>query len=391
MGNREKKNPSHGRDQSASGFRKTGIIVIISFLLLFVIVILIDTSFFPLPIPEKNNQHIIMLNALWSGAYTLLMNVAAAGVTIGAGTVLYAHFDFVQYVKNVLCNVILEYHFVDRLNDQEKEKLMRRLQKHLIYHDTESGNDTLYDFVNEEVRTLTQGPYYEKMSANVNCKLENDKLVKRIVRQVTINCQQQIDFQFDLEKLTRCYFYGDVTDADKNRPFEMHELIINGKSMIDKIEYICNATEDDRGYGCVIGYRLKREFDNVRPNKDHILEIKMDYTTRVNKSDKTLCFRTYFPCKALKAIFVYEQSLNVNPDVFCFKDRKTDGSLDRERVQILQLENCITIDFQGWLLPGDGIIYYIEEAEKAAAIKTGGEVEPEKKAEGSDNLYATSP
>lgn len=391
MGDREKKDPSGRRDRSASGFRKTGTIVIISFLLLFVIVILIDTSVFPLPLPEENTQSITMLNSFWNGAYTLLMNVAAAGVTIGAGTVLYAHFDFVQYVKSVLCKVILEYHFVDRLNDQEKEKLMRRLQKHLIYHDTVSGNDTLYDFVNEEVRTLTQGPYYEKMSANVNCKLENGKLVKHIVRQMTINCQQQTDFQFDLEKLIRCYFYGDAADARENKPFEMHDLIINGESMIDKIECICKATKDDRGYGCVIGYRFKQGVGDVRPNKDHILKIVMDYTTKVDKSDKTLCFRTYFPCKTLKATFVHEQSLNVNPDVFCFKDRKTDGSLDRERVQILQLENCITIDFQGWLLPGDGIIYYIEEAEKGAAANTEEEVKPGETAEASNNLYATTP
>lgn len=390
MGDKEKKNPHGDRDRSASGFRKTGIIVIISFLLLFVIVILIDTSVFPLSPSEKNNQQITMLNALWSGAYTLLMNVAAAGVTIGAGTVLYAHFDFVQYVKSVLCKVILEYHFVDRLNDREKEKLMRRLQKYLIYHDTESSNDTLYDFVNEEVRTLTQGPYYEKMSAHVYCKLENGKLVKHIVRQMTINCQQQTDFQFDLEKLTRCYFYGDADKAKENTPFEMNKLTINGEPMSGKIECTCEATKDDRGYGCVIGYRFKQGVEGVRPDKDHILKIVMEYTTKVDKSDKTLCFRTYFPCKALKATFVHERSLNVNPDVFCFKDRKTDGSLDRERVQILQLENCITIDFQGWLLPGDGIIYYIEEAEKTAAIKTGEEVKTVKKAEVGDNLYAAS-
>ena len=115
--------------QSASGFRKTGAIIIFSFVALLLFVIILDSTFFPIVDTDSNNPSAIAsVNSFWTVAYTLLLNIAAAGITTGAGPVLYGHFDFVQYVKNTLCQVILEHDFVDHLNDSEKDALMQKLK-----------------------------------------------------------------------------------------------------------------------------------------------------------------------------------------------------------------------------------------------------------------------
>lgn len=351
-------------DQSAAGFRKTGIIIILIFVTVLLVTIILDTTFFPLIQTEADNDSVTInsINSIWCVVYTLLLNIAAAGITIGGGTVLYGHFDFVQYVKNTLGKVILEYNFVNQLNDEEKEALMQKLQKHLIYHDTVSGNDTLFDFVNTEVRGLTQGPYYEKMSANFNCRRESNEIVKHIIRRMDINLQQAPDYQFDLTKMTRCYFYGSAEDAEHNPPFKVIDLMINGDSYTDKIERSIQATNDERGYGCITQYDFKSEVNKSELiSDDKMIRIHMEYETRVPLTDKTLGFRTYFPCKHLETTFVYSADLQATADIFCFKDRKMDGSLDRERIQIVENKNCISINFPDWLLPGDGIIYYIEQ------------------------------
>ena len=358
-------------DQSASGFRKTGIIIILVFVVLLLGAIILDTAFFSQISAAPDSSGTASgptstgtIRSIWSGVYTLLLNIAAAGITIGAGTVLYGHFDFVQYVKNTLSKVILEHEFVEQLNDEQKEKLMQKLQKHLIYHDTVSGNDTLFDFVNTEVRGLTQGPYYEQMRANFSCRREDDQIVKHLIRQMDINLQQAVDYRFDLVNLTRCYFYGSAEEATRTPPFRILSLIINGTCYKDKISYTVTPTDDERGYGFITQYdfipTVKRE---KLISQDNRIRVTMEYETRVPLSDKTLGFRTYFPCKYLETTFVYSSDLNVTADIFCFKDRKADGMLDRERIQIVQNDNCISINFPDWLLPGDGIIYYIEEAE----------------------------
>lgn len=351
------------RDQSASGFRKTGYIIILAFIGVLLLGIVVEIAFFPLSQVDPNKPSIVVdaFNVIWNVVYTLILNISAAGITIGAGTVLYGHFDFVQYVKNTLCRVILEHGFVDHLNDSEKDDLMQKLQKHLIYHDTESGNDTLFDFVNTEVRSLTQGPYYENASAIFNCRLEGERIVKHIIRHMEINVQQAPDYRFDLASLTRCYFYGSAESAISDPPFEIINLDINEKNYNNEIECSISDASDERGYGCITEYNFPPDFDpsSLIPD-DKIIRIRIEYQTKVPVSDKTLGFRTYFPCKHMDTTFIFNAPLKANADIFCFKDRKPDGKVDRERIQIIKNENCIKINFPDWLLPGDGIIYYIE-------------------------------
>lgn len=205
----------HPEDRSASGFRKTGVIIILCFVLLMIIAIYIDSVYFPYAPDEKH--------PLWDGLFTLLINIAAVGITVGGGTVLYGHFDFVKYVKNTLCQVLIEHHFVDKLSESEKDQLMKKLQKHFIYHDKENGDDTLFDFVNTEIRDLTQGPYYESMRANFYCTVENGKISKHIIRKMVLNIQQDPDYKFDLPRLTKCYFYGNIKEAKKKSPIQYYK------------------------------------------------------------------------------------------------------------------------------------------------------------------------
>lgn len=354
-------NPNYSKTQSASGFRKTGVIIILSFVVLLCIVILVDGTYFSIAETEVDTSSSFFTTTVWPVVYTILLNVAVAGITTGAGTVLYAHFDFVQYVKNTLCQVILEHDFVDHLNDNEKDVLMQKLQKHLIYHDKVSGNDTLFDFVNNEVRGLTQEPYYEKMSVCFNCSRTSDRIVKHIIRCMEINVQQSPEYLLDLPKMTRCYFLLSAEEAKREPPFKIFNLTINGQSYTNQIEFNAEDISDERGYECITQYNFKPEIDvsSLIP-PDKIIKIYLEYETKVPLTDKTLGFRTYFPCKHLDTTFVYSHDFIVTADVFCFKDR-IDGNLDRERIQFVENKNCINITFPDWLLPGDGIIYYIEE------------------------------
>lgn len=355
---RKKKDESKEENRSAAGFRKTGCIIILLFVILLILSIFIDCVYFP-ETPDAKHS-------IWDGIYVLLTNISAAGITIGAGTVLYGHFDFVQYVKGMLCKVMIEHEFTDYLNNPEKEKLMHKLQKHLIYHDEVTGNDTLYDFVNEEVRSLIQEPYYEKLYANFSCELVGDKIVKHIIREVVLNYQQDPTWRFDLAKGTKCYFYGKI-DKD-NPPYKLKRLRINGIE-IKESAYRCVQTEtkDEQGYGFTTKYEFVEEYDDswIYETKEKVIHLEIEYETVVDKSDKTLGFRTNYPCKEMEVTLVYNAALlKVYPDVFCFKDRDADGCMNRDRIQMVENNNCIQIIIKDWLLPGDGIIYFIEGVDK---------------------------
>ena len=351
-----KDKPSELRNQSESGFKKTGLIIIAVSMVIMLVALYFEAMTFPTDIE--------WLNELWNVGYILIVNVSAVVITIGCGTVLYGYFDFIKYVKDTLCGVIMEYKFVDNLSDHEKEKLIRYTEKQIIYKDCSEGNNTLYDFVNREIINLVKGPYYETLSLNFNCTLVGDTIVKHVFRNMLINVQHAPDYKFSLERITRCLFNGDPEEVYEANPYELKSLIINGKELIDCTErYIQSIEEvhDILDYHSLVRYRFKDSFDESDANPlNGIIDVRLEYVTRVHVSDKTLGFRTYFPCKQMDLTFVYDNSLSVTKDIFCFKDRKNDGSSDRDRIQVIENDNSICIKFLNWVLPGDGIIYYIE-------------------------------
>ena len=147
----------------------TGMCIILFGLLVMAILVGINVNM------EENTK-------LWSFTYSFFLNLAIATVTVGAGTVLYSYFDFVNYICTNLRNIILEYKFIKNLNDEQKEDLLNKLSKDLIYNDENSHNDTLYCFVNNEVKELTKSMYYEQLHFNVYCWCSQGKLFKKVVR-----------------------------------------------------------------------------------------------------------------------------------------------------------------------------------------------------------------
>ena len=101
----------------------------------------------------------------------LLMCVGTTLMTIGAGTALYSYFDFVNYVQEKIKEVIIDYNFTDKLSDNQKKDLARKLEKELLHQSTDNN---LYDFVQEEVLTLAKQAYYEEFTLNVSCKKDFD-------------------------------------------------------------------------------------------------------------------------------------------------------------------------------------------------------------------------
>lgn len=336
-------------DRSASGFRKTGFNVILVSALAMSVIIIYDL----LNYTEERTQ-------IWECVYTIGINLAAAGITIGVGTILYGHFDFVQYVRNSLCKILFEYEFVDNLNDDEKSKLMRKLQKDLIYHDKESGNNTLFDFVNNELTTLTQGPYYESIDAYFHCKTDGNIIEKHILRRLVINIEQAPDYRYDLSQQTRCYFFRPPEMPDIITPYEILHLTINSQDLDFKIERKFESVKDERGYHIVSYYKFIDDFDvTTLYEGTDIITIELEYITRVYSSDKSLVFRTYFPCKKLHASFMCDDPLSVHPDIFCFKGRSSSG-LSRDFIHVHPFDSSVHIDISDWMLPGDGIIYLLE-------------------------------
>ncbi|MCI8597770.1 MAG: hypothetical protein HFJ10_04925 [Lachnospiraceae bacterium] len=330
------------------------------------IIILIGLIIFIIALWGTNVYEAIENNRCYMIIFNFIADIGKTIMTVGAGTVLYSYYDFVNYIKKILINIVIENNYVDDLSDDKKREIISRLEKQVIYGYEISDENTLYDFVNKEIQSLVKNIHYESMSLNINCRLsEQNKIEKDFIREFVCNFDVNQEYEIDLAFMTKCSF---VKNDEIKTPFVIEEFQINGKNLINEIEMKCSEKDGAENsvdtYTTTYYYDFKndnlRKAKNYIENKDkNIVKIFIKYKTVVPIEDNALAYRVYVPCKKFDAILVYDENIKeVFTDIFAFKDRKlNDRKLDTNRVSYSQNRNCISVSFKDWILPGDGIMY----------------------------------
>lgn len=288
----------------------------------------------------------------------LLMCAGTTLMTIGAGTALYSYFDFVNYIQGKIKDVIIDYNFTDILSDSQKKDLARKLEKELLYQN--SDND-LYDFVQEEVLSLAKQAYYEEFTLNVSCKREGDEIHKEIYKDYVINCESQRDFdiaennEFSIKYKSSC----DANPADNIR------LNINSIEF-SKEDYVVDKMDtNDEVYDKKCYYRLsdaaKGKIAQAKSdNWNYKYHVKNEMRSIVKDDDLSFSFRLYYPCKNTTFLFTYNpEEFEVMEDVFVFKDFDIDDKLENKPITTRHNRGSIIIKINNWVLPGDGITFVL--------------------------------
>lgn len=328
--------------------QKTGIIVILMGTILLLGIIIFD--------------EIIVVNintVVFKIIIDFVSAMATTIITIGAGTVLYGYFDFINYTKKELENIIINDNYVDKLSLDEKKNIINRLEKQVLYgKNVSKGN--LYDFVNEEIHTLVNKTYYEYVKLFVNCTKENGRIKKKIIRKFECNYEAQDEYIIDLESITMMIFRQNMTGT---KPFVLESLKINGHEMKDKVGYREQEIDSADDYNMSSVYYFLNEMDKKGSNygKDKRIVFEMQYTTLVDIDDRTMCFRTQIPCKRFETHMHYDsKEMKIFAEIFTFKALTPSGdALNHERIQNIQTVDEIHVEINDWILPGDGIIYII--------------------------------
>lgn len=347
-----KTNHKINNDETERNIKKTGwIIIFISVAGLFLSMLIYTLVSDP---TEEN----IVLYAI----FQFLITGCLTCITIGGGTVLYSYFDFVNYIKKSLIDVIINNNFTDTLTNEKKANIIRKLEKELIYQQRVDDKNTLYDFVNEEVISLVKIPYYESVDLNVDCYYEGDKLRKDIIRTIVWNLNNNEGFTPKLETITQTYFMDvDSSSAEKDekkKPYKINRLIIQKEDYTEKIEYHEEPTENIT-YNKKSYYTFKDTEFIVKETET--LMMREEYTTLVDKSDVTFSYRVYRPCKQFSVTFSYDnEKMEPSVSVFAFKDCNLDAvTIDKERIRTIYNNKTISVKIDDWILPGDGVIFVI--------------------------------
>lgn len=288
----------------------------------------------------------------------LLMCIGTTMITIGAGTALYSYFDFVNYVQNKIKDVIIDYNFTDRLSDDQKKKLTRKLEKELLNQNTDNN---LYDFVQEEVLSLAKQAYYEEFTLNVACKRVGNEIHKTIHKYYVINCESQPDFDIaeNNEFAVKC------KASSSDAPSANLKLNINNIDFVDDDYSVSTSTTNDEVYNIKHKYTMsesaRKKIENVKSdNWNYKYCVNSEMTSIVKDDDMSFSFRLYHPCKSTTFLFTYNpDEFEVMEDVFVFKDCDNNDTSQKNPIITHHNKGSIFVKIDNWILPGDGITFVL--------------------------------
>lgn len=345
INNKSKSNNTNSRKNIFS----VGIILITVGIIIILLSVIITVCFQPTTIFKIKMKDIID---------QLLMCTGTTLMTIGAGTVLYGHFDFVNYVQNKIKDVIIDYNFTDTLSDEHKKMLARKLEKELLH---QTADNNLYDFVQEEVLSLAKQAYYEEFTLDISCYKVGNEIHKTIYKDYIINCEAQRDFdiarnnEFAVKCKTSC----------TNAPKESIKLSINSIDFTGDDYSVTESATNDEVYGKRCVYTLndlaKSKIESTKSNDwDYKYNVKSELLSIVKDDDMSFSFRLYYPCKSTTFLFTYNpEEFEVMEDVFVFKDFDNSESNQKKSIITRHNKGSILIKIDNWILPGDGITFVL--------------------------------
>lgn len=346
------------QERSQRQILSTGIIIIT----IGVIIILLNIILSVFLVQAVDETKILLLKWL-TVMENLLMCLGTTLVTIGAGTVLYSYFDFVNYVQDKLKDVVVNRNFTDIMSDEAKKELAYRLEKEILHH-TEVNN--LYDFVQDEVLSLARKAFYEEFTLNISCERKGNEIHKTIYKDYVINCKTQPDF--DICKNNN--FAIKCKETCPTNPAEYIELSINGINFSGDDYELTEENTNDEVYNkrCIytLNEQAKEKIKNgLGNNWDYKYNVSSEMESIVLDDDMTFSFRLYFPCKKTTFLFTYNpEEFEVMEDVFAFKDTDTDDAGKKKSVVTRHNKGSILVNIDNWILPGDGITFVLSPIRK---------------------------
>lgn len=293
--------------------------------------------------------------------YQVLVCIGTTLMTIGAGTFLYGYLDFINYVQNKIKDVIINYNFTDKLSDDQKKTLTRKLEKELLHQNPHNTGNNLYDFVQEEVLSLAKQAYYEEFTLNISCKKSGDEIHKTICKDYIINCESQPDFDIaeNNEFTVKCKSTCD------NSPSKNVKLNINNIDFSDNDYSIGISNTNDEVYNRIHKYTLSesaREKIETAKSDDwnYKYYVKSEMLSIVKDDDMSFSFRLYYPCKSTTFLFTYNpDEFEVMEDVFVFKDFDNNDTTQKKPIITRHNKGSIYVKIDNWILPGDGITFVL--------------------------------
>lgn len=312
-------------------------------------------------------------NTILSAVTTILMSLIPVGIV----SIAYGYFNSLEFTRERIKEVLFEDEGYINLSEKIKMKIKNNIEKDLLMDEIDSAN-SLLTIVQQEIHPLINKCYFSEHIITVDCVREDSQIVKHIEETIIIMKpklslpipKQEIKLQdiFGIKSFgqdsNECKNKGDSINTDhcdqcNKKCVDLEKLIIDGRSFKigEDYERVLTPTGD---FEDIPDFNKRFSYEFLKPLAvdDCPVEIRLNYTTRVDETDKVFVHKIKIPTKNYTMHFNYEKDkMKITPVGFGFM---TDMGNSFKRIVKGKYINGIKVRLKDWALPGNGVFVAIE-------------------------------
>lgn len=311
---------------------------------------------------DENNRGVI---------WQIFNSIALGSLPLGIISIIFSYFDKMSYVREHVANAIFDSKGYLYFNEEQQRKIKNEIERNLCLKDDDPHN--LYSTVQNSLDEITQDVYINELILHIDCKLINhcfEKIVDETFEYILPSTRKESIRSIELSelipshllqnpKLQKCDDIERKCQECTNKScIRDYKLSVDNKDidmqLVEKEPQFLSIEDYKQEYR----YECKNKKDRKIIFKDKPVRLHLQFVSRVPISDPVYIFKCKRATRNFTIHFDYDpEELKVTPIGFGFMDK----AMWNENMKISKFPRSIKIRFKNWLLPGNGVVFVIEE------------------------------
>ncbi|KJS15499.1 MAG: hypothetical protein VR69_13090 [Peptococcaceae bacterium BRH_c4b] len=287
--------------------------------------------------------------------YAVIHEVGIALFILGSITILLELSDFREYFFSRLNDILIKDEYISVLNQDKLRNLENKVQKLLYFKEQQNDKKSFFYKVQNDVKPLINGCYFDYYEIRVECKIEDNLIKKKMTKIFEIVNPNVNEIEESIPIDSSMQIIDGIEDGDL---YKVESLSIKSISIddygnktekdntIDDLGLIYTKCDDES----INKYNIRVQTNKTITVKDRC-KVEIIYNTITPMSDPFFTHRVRKPCKRYRCVFHFKNDIyELAGYGFGFMDRNN-------KITKNNFTGGIELSFKDWILPGDGVIF----------------------------------
>lgn len=306
--------------------------------------------------------------------WQIFNSIAVGSLPIGLVSIVFSYFDRMSYVREHVANAIFDSKGYLYFSEDKQRQIKNEIERNLCLKDDDPHN--LYSTVQDGIDEIIGDVYVNELIIHIDCQKVNglfEKKMDETFEYMLPRTKNNLSRKYELSDLlpTHLLMESQIEFCDSQKTSEKcsrctqlctrdYKITVDNKNVELQLKKSAPRYKDIVDYKEEYTFKCKNKKESSVVINDKPVKIHLEFVSRVPVSDPIYAFKCKRATRNLTIHFDYDpEKLKVTPIGFGFMDR----AMWNENMKISKFPHSIKVRFRNWLLPGNGVVFVIEDRE----------------------------